>query len=136
MKNEFIYPLRIYFDDTDATGVVYHANYLKFMERARSEWMEQVQYGTNWRDKEDILFLIHSVEIRFLKPAHVHEQVEVVTKIKEVRGASIIFDQHLRLSDATDKILCKAEIRVVCVGRDRRPRALPDSAIFRRLGEQ
>jgi acyl-CoA thioester hydrolase len=130
MKNEFIYPLRVYIEDTDCTGVVYHANYLHFMERARSEWFEALDLGIAWMKERDRQFLIHSLNIQYLNPARAHEQIEVVTSIKEMRAASIIFAQHLHLRSMPDKILCKAEVKIVCVDFSMHPRAIPHSPIF------
>lgn len=123
---EFIYPLRIYFDDTDALGTVYHANYLKFMERARSEWMEQVGYGLAWQRKHNIGFVIHSVQMQFLRPGRLHDQVEVISKIANLRRASMVYEQHLRLKDQPDKILCTADVKIACIDNKMRPCPLPE----------
>lgn len=133
MNNEFIYPLRIHIEDTDCTGLVYHANYLNFMERARSEWIDELGIGVSWQKENGLFFVLHSANIQFLKPARVHERVEVVSRIKSIRQASIIFDQCLRLSSMPDKILCKAEIKVACVDFNLQPRALPPAPIFKSI---
>jgi tol-pal system-associated acyl-CoA thioesterase len=130
IKNEFIYPLKIQIEDTDFTGIVYHSNYLKFMERARSEWLEQMDCGMQWQREHQIMFVVYSANQVFLKPAYVHDQVEVVTKIISMSPASITFDQHLRLANTTDKILCKAEIKIACINPDLRPRTLPESTLL------
>lgn len=126
MKSIFIYPLRVHIEDTDYAGVVYHANYLKFMERARSEWAEEVGMGIKWQQEEQIYFPVHSLTIQYLKPIRLTDQVEVVTAIKAVRKASLIYEQYLRLANAPDNIICKAEVKVVCVDAAMRPRGLPD----------
>lgn len=125
MSTEFIYPLRIHIEDTDFTGTVYHANYLNFFERARSEWVMKLGMGIEWQKQHHITFLVHSMTISFLKPATVHEAVEVVSTIKEKRKASIIFDQRLRSSADPAKLFCKAEIIVACVDQHLRPCAIP-----------
>jgi tol-pal system-associated acyl-CoA thioesterase len=130
MINEFIYPLRIHIEDTDFTGLVYHANYLNFMERARSEWLEKLGYGITWQREQELYFLVHSLQMTFLKPARLHELVEVVTRVKEARAASIIFDQYLRSAQSNDKILCKAEIKIACVDDSMRPRRLPKACLL------
>ena len=130
IKNEFIYPLKIQIEDTDFTGIVYHSNYLKFMERARSEWLEQLGYGMQWQREQQIMFVVYSANQAFLKPAYVHDQVEVVSKIIDLRPASITFDQHLRPANAADKILCKAEIKIACIDNNLRPRPLPESTLL------
>lgn len=127
MINEFIYPLRVHIEDTDFSGVVYHSNYLNFMERARSEWAEKLGFGLAWCKQNHILFVVRSAKIDYLKPTRLHEHIEVVSRIKSIRPASIIYDQHLRLAGVEDTILCKAEIKIACVDVDMRPCALPPS---------
>lgn len=130
MTKEYIFPLRVHIEDTDYTGLVYHANYLNYMERARSEWVDSLGFGMDWQKRNNIFFVVHTANIRYIKPARVHERLEVVTTLKSVRPASLIFDQCLRLADMPDKILCKAEIKAACVGEDMQPRAIPDVTIL------
>lgn len=125
MTPEFIYPLRIHIEDTDCTGTVYHANYLNFFERARSEWIIQLGMGIEWQREHGIIFLMRSINIEFLKPATVHEEVEVVSIIKEKRKASMIFEQCLRSAQDPAKLFCKAEITIACVDTNLRPCAIP-----------
>ena len=106
-------------------GVVYHSNYLNYFERGRSEWAEQAGLGIEWQKEQGIYFLVRYAKLDYLKPARLHEIVEVVSNIKEVRLASIIYDQHLRLQASPDTILCKGEIKVVCIGNDFKPCELP-----------
>lgn len=115
MINEFIYPLRVYIEDTDYGGVVYHANYLKFLERARTEWAEKLGMGLAWQNQHKIYFVVHKAYIEYLKPARLYDELEVISHIKALRPASIIYEQHLRLAGVTDKILTKAETKITCV---------------------
>ena len=115
MKNEFIYPLRVHIEDVDFAGVVYHGNYLNYMERARSEWGETMGMGITWQREQRRYFVVHSANIAFLKPARLHEKVEVISKIKMIRPASIVYDQYLRPAGSADKILFTAEIKIACV---------------------
>lgn len=130
MQNKFVYPLRIHIEDTDCSGVVYHSKYINFMERARSEWLEEQGLGVSWIKQQERQFLVHSVNIEFIKPARVHELVVVVTSVKEMRSASVVFAQHLHFTDMPDKILCKAEIKIVCVDFNLRPQAIPKTPFF------
>ncbi len=123
---EFILPLYIYIEDTDYSGVVFHANYLKFFERGRSLWAEQLGFGVAIQLEQGIFFAVRYAHIDFLKPARLNDEMEVVTRVAEVRNASLIYEQYLRLKEQPDTILCKAEIKVACVDRDFRPRALPE----------
>lgn len=131
---QFIFPLRVYIEDTDLGGIVYHANYLKFFERARSEWAEHLGFGIKWQQENGILFPVRYAKIDYLKPAKVLQECEVVSKIINVRSASIIYDQYLRLAGTTDNILCKAEIKIACVDTHLRPRGLP-KGLNQLLGE-
>lgn len=130
MINQFIYPLRVHIEDTDYGGVVYHSNYLNFFERARSEWCDQLGLGIDWQREHQIYLPVHQALIDFIKPARLHEMVEVVSKIKAIRPASLLFEQYLRLAGSPDKMLCKAEIKLACVTYDMQPRALPESSIL------
>lgn len=133
--SEYIYRLRVHIEDTDCSGIVYHPNFLNFFERARSEWAEAVGYGIVWQRQNGILFPVRYAKVDFVRPVTVHQQVEVVTRIQQIRFASIIYDQHLRLADTTDTILCRAEIKIACVDRNLRPCGLPQSLI-QLLGEE
>lgn len=126
MKNEHIYPLRIHIEDTDFGGVVYHSNYLNFMERARSEWMDELGLGIEWQREHGVYFVVHAINIEYIKPGRLHEKVEVVSTIKDMRKTSIVFEQSLRLASSPDKMLTKAEVRIVSVGQNMRPCAIPE----------
>ena len=103
----FVWPARVYYEDTDAGGVVYYANYLKFLERARTEWLRAL--GFDQRDlmrEAGILFAVRHVEIDYLAPARLDDAAVVETTVAELGRASIRFDQRLRrdhevLSEAT-----------------------------------
>lgn len=133
MKNEFIYPVRVHIEDTDYSGLVYHANYLKFMERARSEWFDALGLGINWQREHALYFVIHSANIRFVKPARVHDKVVVSSSLIGMRSASIIFEQCLRFADLPDTLLCKAEIKVACVNEAVQPCRLPALPILQTM---
>lgn len=122
----FHYTIRVQIEDTDFAGVVYHSNYLNYFERARSEWVEQLGLGMGWQQEQAIYFAVRSARLDFVKPARLHQWVEVVTEVKEVRNASILFNQYLRLKAAPDTILCRAEIKVACIDKQFKPRALPE----------
>lgn len=126
---EFIFPLRVYIEDTDILGMVFHANYLKYFERARSEWAEHVGMGIDWQRKEGVYFPVRSIKIDYFRPAQLHQMVEVVTRLIKVRPASMLYEQHLRPKDLNDTILCKAEVKIACVDLDLRPCPLPDSIL-------
>ena len=123
--NEFIFPVKVYIEDTDYGGVVYHSNYLKYYERARSEWIAQLGMGIEWQNEHKIYFVIRAITIEYLKPVRLFETVEVVTQISSLKQSSAIFRQYLRSPLAPDTILNTAEVRAVCVNEAFRPQALP-----------
>ncbi|TQV86920.1 tol-pal system-associated acyl-CoA thioesterase [Aliikangiella coralliicola] len=113
MSVEFIWPISVYYEDTDAGGVVYHANYLKFFERARSEWLRSL--GINQADlfAQDIAFAVKKSDVDYVKPVRFGDEVEVITHLTAIRGASLQFEQKLFLHGDRQQVLCKAEISVV-----------------------
>lgn len=125
--NQHLFPIRIFIEDTDFSGVVFHANYLKFFERARSMWAESLGFGIEWQKQQQVYFLVRYANIDFLKPARLNDECEVVSRLKEVRKASLIYDQYLRSKIQPVTIFCKAEIKIACVGANFRPRILPQS---------
>lgn len=130
MINQFIFPLRVYIEDTDYQGIVYHPNYLKFMERARLEWGDQLGIGFAFQEANKIHLTLHSVSIKFIKPAKLFDKLEVVSSIIDVGRASFSFGQHLRLAHAPDKILSKAEFKIACVDYAMRPCAIPEGTLL------
>lgn len=122
-----ILPVRIYFEDTDFSGVVYHASYVRFLERGRTEYIRLLGVHHAALDAgetgESIAFAVHRLEIEFKRPARIDDVVEVVTRPKEVRGARIILSQQVRRSGA---LLVDAIVTVVLVNRAGRPCRIPD----------
>lgn len=122
MPKEFISTLRVYYDDTDAGGVVYHSNYLKFMERARSELMLEWQCLA---DNENGFYIVRRAEVDFITPARLFDKLELVTIIEAWRGATIDFLQIVRQSEIQKKIVCVGKINVAHVDGNFVPRRLP-----------
>jgi acyl-CoA thioester hydrolase len=119
-----VMPVRVYYEDTDFSGIVYHANYLRFMERGRTNHLRllgaghRVLFETAQREAPGFAFVVRSMSIEFLKPARMDDVLEVVTAPEQVKGASITLHQRvLRGNDA----LIEAHVRVafVCGGRAR-----------------
>lgn len=128
----FYWPVRIYYEDTDSGGVVYYANYLKFMERARSEWLRNLGYDQNVLNRDDgIVFAVRSASVEYLRPARLDESLQVGVSVRECRGAALRFVQPvLRAADGAaageGDLLCTAEVEVACVdARTLRPRRIP-----------
>lgn len=120
----FSLPLRIYWEDTDAGGVVYHARYLGFLERARSEWMRALGYGQDrLRSELDIVFAVRSAQLEFLRPARLDDALEVTVRLQECRRASAVFVQQVRRGE---EVLLTGEVRVAALDAARfRPVPVP-----------
>ena len=122
-----IFPVRVYYEDTDCGGIVYHANYLKFFERARVEAFRTQGFELNKLLYDyDAQFVVHSVQLEFLQPARLDQLLYIVTKVTEVRFASIKYTQVVHLEAADGQIACKADLRIACLNGSYRPRGLPD----------
>lgn len=105
--------MRVYYEDTDAGGVVYYANYLKFCERARTEWLRDCGFDQRTLlDERHLAFVVRSLEAEFRRPALLDDEIEVVTRVAALGRASIVFDHEVRRRDAT---LFSARVKVACV---------------------
>lgn len=128
---EFSWPVRIYYEDTDAGGVVYYANYLRFFERARTEMLRHFGFEQDvLRDQESLLFVVRSVAVDYLKPARFNEQIDVSAKIVEYKKTSLTFEQNItRQQD----LLCTANVRIACLDvQSMKPKLIP-SVILQQL---
>lgn len=122
----FIWPIRVYWEDTDAGGVVYHASYLRFLERARSEWLRALGYAQEaLREREGVVFVVRAMRLEFLRPARLDDELVVGVALVERRRASLLMRQSIRRGHAP---LVDAEVKVACVAAtDFRPRAVPEA---------
>lgn len=115
--------VRVYYEDTDAAGIVYYANYLRFIERGRTEFLRALGHDQNVLMKEGIAFAVRSVNAEFLKPARLDDMLMVETAIASLGRAQLIFAQRI-LRD--HELLLDAKIRVACIDPGAgRPRAMP-----------
>ncbi len=120
-KTEFLWPVRVYYEDTDSGGVVYYANYLRFMERARTEFLRSLGYEQDQLQQQSgIIFAVHSVKIQYKKPARFNDSLNVVTTIASLGKASIQFIQKIYHADAAADTapLCFAEIKIACLNAE------------------
>lgn len=111
----FRWRTRVYWEDTDAGGVVYHAGYLRFMERARTEWMRALGIGQQaLRESHGVVFVVRGIDIAFDKPARLDDELDATTRVTRLRAASLEFAQDvLRVADGAT--LARARVRVACV---------------------
>lgn len=120
---EFSYKLRVYIEDTDAGGIVYYVNYLKFMERARTEFMRDLGYGKEAIFNHGLMFVVRDMAIRYLRPAQLDDLLEATVRLLEVGGASLTLQQEVRRGA---EVLVAATVTVACVERNGvRPQRLP-----------
>jgi tol-pal system-associated acyl-CoA thioesterase len=128
--NAFRLPLRVYIEDSDAGGIVYYVNYLKFMERARTEWLRTLGYQHYSLAEQNFLFVVHSCAVRYHRPARVDDALEVSADLQRLGKATLDFHQQVWRAD---ELLCEADVRVACVSAsDVRPQAMP-AALYRNL---
>ena len=123
-EEAFALRARVYFEDTDAGGIVYYVNYLKFMERARTELVRSLGFDQSALQRENTLFVVHSVSARYHAPAQLDDELVVTAAVLELKRASVRFVQQVRRADG--KLLCEGEVLVACVSADRyKPRMIP-----------
>jgi len=107
----FRLPVRVYYEDTDAGGVVYYANYLRFLERARTEWLRSLGFSQSVLMAQNIAFAARSVSAEYLKPARLDDELTVVSTIESLGRAQVVFAQRV---ERGEELLLDAKIRVAC----------------------
>jgi acyl-CoA thioester hydrolase len=124
MSKRFEFPCRIYWEDTDAGGVVYYANYLKFMERCRTEWLRALGVDQHrMRMERGLQFAVVDLQVKYLRPAVLDDEIVVTAELLSLTGATINFKQgvyrdHLQLIDAGARVACLDSATL-------KPRAIP-----------
>ncbi len=119
-------PIRIYYEDTDAAGIVYYANYLRFLERGRTEFLRTLGHDQNELMKKGIAFAVRSVSAEFLKPAVLDDQLSIETGVASVSGAQVVFLQRVFRGN---ELLLDARVRIACIDPVRRKPVRIPSAI-------
>lgn len=124
----FSFPITVYWEDTDAGGVVYHASYLRFLERARTEWLRALGVSQSLlRERLDRVLVVRALRLEFLKPARLDDRLAATVGLLECRRASLRLAQRI---DRGEEVLIEAEVRVACLAAsDFRPRPLPDEVL-------
>jgi acyl-CoA thioester hydrolase len=123
----FTWPIRVYYEDTDLGGIVYYANYLRFMERARTEWLRALGFDQTdlWRNRQ-MLFIITSAEVRYRRPARFDDMLCVTAELEAHRHTTVTFRQHVYRDAKRDELLVEGRVQAACVAADTfRPRAIP-----------
>lgn len=125
----FEWPVTVYYEDTDAGGVVYHSNYLKFFERARTELLRAAGVSQQVLLEQNIGFVVRHMDIDFLQGARLDDHLVVKTSIADLKKASLTFCQEI--VNPEGKILCKAMVKVACIDNKKmRPKAMPQSIVM------
>ena len=124
LNNIFQFPVRIYYEDTDAGGVVYHARYLHFFERARTEYLRTLNFSQQTLlNERNVAFVVKKMAIDYRIPARLDDLLVVETEVSELKGATILFAQTLKRDEL---VLCTATVTVACVDLGKmKPMALP-----------
>lgn len=126
-KKIFSWPVRVYYEDTDTGGIVYYANYLRFFERARTEWLRSLGVSQQaLLAKDGLQFVVRSVDLQYLAPARLDDELTLTMSLRDVRRASLLIHQTASRSGSTD-ILVSAEVRIAIISHATgRPTGLPN----------
>lgn len=116
--------IKIYYEDTDAGGVVYYANYLKYMERARTEYLAEKGIDVSDYHNKGFIFAVVNAEIHYKSPAKLGDIIEIFTDILEITKVTIKIKHIIKKND---RILVEAVIRLACINKEGKPQRIPDS---------
>ena len=117
------FPIRVYYEDTDMAGIVYYANYLKYIERARSAWVREMGIDQNeMREADGVVFAVRRVEADYLGSAKFDDELEVRTSTQAVTGARLVMEQQVVRGE---EVLFAAVVTIVCIGEGGTPARLP-----------
>jgi 4-hydroxybenzoyl-CoA thioesterase len=129
VSKEFSLPLRVYIEDTDAGGIVYYVNYLKFMERARTEFMRSLGFDKAVIFSNDLMFVVQGVQVTYLQPARLDDELEATAALLKLGGASMLIAQQVCRAG---ELLASADVKIACVDRDSlRPKRIPAEMLGR-----
>jgi acyl-CoA thioester hydrolase len=131
---DFRFSLRVYWEDTDAGGVVFYANYLKFFERARTEWLRSLGFSQEqMRHSLNVMFIVSELSVNYLKPARLDDLLEVDVTLEVARAASLVLSQQAwRATQREPELLGRSQIRIACVNAQTlQPRRIPQDLLHR-----
>jgi len=121
--NEFSLPVKVYLEDTDAGGIVYHVNYLKYMERARTEFLSQLGYDKPAILASGLMLVVHSMNINFIAPTKLSEQLQATAKVLTLARSYVVFEQLIKRGE---QLVCSAEVKIACISQaEHKPKAMP-----------
>lgn len=125
---DFVWRVRVYYEDTDAGGVVYYANYLRFFERCRTEWLRALGFGQReLAERDGVVFVVAEAEIRYLRPAKLDDEIDIYAHVAQRFASYVVFEQQARRGS---ELLCRGRVKVACLdGRTRKPTRLPAALV-------
>jgi acyl-CoA thioester hydrolase len=125
--SDFNWPVRVYFEDTDAGGIVYHARYLYFLERARTEWLRQLGFNQSILKQQNILFVVRDMAIKWQKPAILDDALTVSLNVVSVKKASLKMQQKITVGDEQK---LQADVTIACINAtNKKPMAIPQAIL-------
>ena len=128
MSDPFAIETRVYYEDTDAGGIVYHSNYLKYMERARSEWFWSHGFCFDeFVEHNQVLFVLHHADINWRRPARLKDRLRCTCQVTHVGRTSITFEQTITHTTDPSIVYCTGTIRVVCISPDGKVKPIPSA---------
>mgnify|MGYP000365571691 CR=1 FL=1 len=138
MSTIFEWPLRVYIEDTDAGGIVYYVNYLKFIERARTEYLRSLGFGKDFIFNQELMFVVHSMNCAYQKPARLDDLLIATAEVSQVGKTFMqmtqkVYRQPEDSSAASDKneLLFEAEVKVACVDKHTiKPKRIPQAMLM------
>lgn len=125
-NSQFIFPIRVYIEDTDAGGIVYHANHIKYMERARTEWLRASGIAHYWH-QQDYNFVVHKLAVKYHRPILMDDLIHVSVKILSCKSASFILEQNIYRDNI---LLVSGEVELACLNKSIKPRKLPQELLY------
>ena len=130
MQKEFIWQIRVYYEDTDAGEVIFYANYLKFMERARTEWLRKIGFDHKiLKEKYGLLFAVKNLTIDYIKPGHLDDLLTVTSELLDSRKASLTFGQNIK--NENNELLSEAKVKIACINsKTLKASPMPDKLIL------
>ena len=130
MQKEFIWQIRVYYEDTDAGEVIFYANYLKFMERARTEWLRKIGFDHKiLKEKYELLFAMKNLTIDYIKPGHLDDLLTVTSELLDSRKASLTFGQNIK--NEKNELLSEAKVKIACINsKTLKASSMPDKLIL------
>ena len=130
MQKEFIWQIRVYYEDTDAGEVIFYANYLKFMERARTEWLRKIGFDHKiLKEKYELLFAVKNLTIDYIKPGHLDDLLTVTSELLDSRKVSLTFGQNIK--NENNELLSEAKVKIACINsKTLKASPMPDKLIL------